>query len=74
MKKDRPMERAPKPAKAKRIAWWVFSGAVTLGAIVVTASAVGLAKWLDGRVGLAGILIGCALISAGLLWMTSKVE
>ena len=57
-----------------RLAWWALVAVVTAGTVLISAAEVGIAKWLNSRVGVAVVLAACGLVFAALLWVASKLD
>jgi len=58
----------------RRFIWWALVVVVTAATILITAAAVGMAEWLDAKVGVAVALVGCGLVFAAILWIASGLD
>jgi hypothetical protein len=58
----------------RRVVWWTFVAVVTATGLLISAAEVGMAEWLDSRVGAVVVLVACALIFGALLWIASKLD
>lgn len=60
--------------RGRKIVWWSFVAVVVAASMTVSAVESDIAKWLDVRIGVAGILVGCGLVFALIIWIASKLE
>jgi hypothetical protein len=58
----------------RRLIWWALVAVVTAATALITAEAVGIAEWLDAKVGVVAVLVGGGLIFAAILWIASRLD
>jgi hypothetical protein len=61
-------------SRGLRIGWWAFVAPVTAATLLITAAAVGIADWLDARIGLVGVLVGGGVVLAAFLWIARRLD
>ena len=47
---------------------------LTAATLLISATEVGMANWLDARIGVVGVVVGCGVIFAVMLWIASRLD
>jgi len=61
-------------SRGLRAAWWAFVAVLTAATLLISATEVGMANWLDARIGVVGVVVGCGVIFAVMLWIASRLD
>lgn len=59
-------------SRSQLIVWWVFVSVLIAAGLLISAAEVGMAEWLNARIGWVGGVAGCGVIFAALLWIAAK--
>jgi hypothetical protein len=68
------MPKRPQMSRSRRIIWRALVILIVGAGLLISAAEVGMAEWLNAKMGWVPVIAGCGVIFAALVWIASRLD